>query len=687
MRAKVKRLLASSALAQGGLAFFIATGVVSLSNFVFHMVISRMLGPSNYGALGALLNVMLVLSVPLGALQAAVTQAESSRRHGGRGGIDIAGTTLRAAVVGAVAMVMLIAASPLVVEFLHLGSLWSVVVLASWLVPAVVGVVLQGALMGRLHFAPVALASLVGAGAGRLLFGVVLVGLGGGVIGAMAASVIGQVITTGVIAIVLLPEFRRGRERTTGGIGIRESVLSVLALAGFWILGSEDTVLARHFLPAREAGLYAAAATAGRIALFLPGAIALIAFPRFSRDKGHGEAAREALRWSFAGTAFLGLMAAVVLAAVPSLVINVLFGSEYLGGVDAVRILGVEAAGLGLIGLLIYFHLARESLHSLYGWVGAAIAFIGIEEFHSSLVSIALVMVVSVSVVGGAMLLSAVHGLLREPLVPVPSVQVEDDVQEDAYDCDLSLVVPYYNPGSALAKHVSALAEVLTASQLCFEIIAVSDGSTDGSRQSLKGMLPGILRSVEFSHNYGKGQALRAGLSQGRGRYLGFIDSDGDIPAGQLSAFLKVVMDEEPDIVTGSKRHPDSVVYYPPLRRAYSWGYQQLIRILFHLQIKDTQTGVKLIRKDVLVEVLPLMVEKHFAFDLELFVVARHLGFNKIIELPVRIERRFTSTVSIKAVKGMLLDTLGIYYRLHFLHYYDRDREHQGRVVNLQVEG
>ena len=69
---------------------------------------------------------------------------------------------------------------------------------------------------------------------------------------------------------------------------------------------------------------------------------------------------------------------------------------------------------------------------------------------------------------------------------------------------------------------------------------------------------------------------------------------------------------------------------------------------------------------------LPRMVEKRFAFDLELFVVARRLGYTRVAELPVRIQERFSSTISPKAVWGMLLDTLGIFYRLRVLHYYDR---------------
>ena len=106
----------------------------------------------------------------------------------------------------------------------------------------------------------------------------------------------------------------------------------------------------------------------------------------------------------------------------------------------------------------------------------------------------------------------------------------------------------------------------------------------------------------------------------------------------------------------------------------YSWGYQQVVRIGFRLNIRDTQTGIKLIRRDVLSAVLPRMVEKRFAFDLELFVIARRLGYKRFLEAPIRLRHQFTSTVSWRSVYRSLLDTMAIWYRLRVLHFYDGDQ-------------
>ena len=236
---------------------------------------------------------------------------------------------------------------------------------------------------------------------------------------------------------------------------------------------------------------------------------------------------------------------------------------------------------------------------------------------------------------------------------------------------DVTIIVPYYNPGSRLRSTVEQMVRVLHSSAMTFEIIAVSDGSTDGSYFTLDGFPESTVRRIAFDRNLGKGRAIREGLSVGRGRYLGFIDADGDISPEFLAPFVNIMRTEKPDIIIGSKRHPDSSVHYPPLRRFYSWAYQHLMHLLFHLNVKDTQVGIKLVDRRVIADVLPLLRESRFALDLELLVLAQRLGYDRIEEAPVRIEERFGSTISIKAVWRLLVDTLALFVRYRIRHEYD----------------
>ena len=350
-----------------------------------------------------------------------------------------------------------------------------------------------------------------------------------------------------------------------------------------------------------------------------------------------------------------------------------LFGASYAEAASVVGLLSFSGALLGLVMVLLHYHLTRGNrLVAAFCWPAILIVIIGTSIWHHSMTEIAIVTVIATSSACAGMLVIAWGRaeLPRGNLIEQANLALLDA------NLDLTVVVPYYNPGHLLVPTIEQLLSVLDASGASYEVIAVSDGSTDGSDRELEATLAGRpqLTNIVLAQNQGKGAALRIGLAKGSGRYLGFIDADGDLDPILLDSFQTMVRLYSPDIILGSKRHPLSEVEYPFLRRVYSWGYQQVVRIGFRLNIRDTQTGIKLVRRDVLSAVLPRMLEKRFAFDLELFVIARRLGYKRFLEAPIRLRHQFTSTVSWRSVYRSLLDTMAIWYRLRILHYYDGDQ-------------
>ena len=662
-RRRPRRRILPGILGRGGWSFVVATAGVNGLNFLFNLLISRLLGPSHYGALGAVLQVLSVLAVPLGAVALAVTQAVVSGAGNGRR--SLRSLTVKATLWGVGAMVSILALSPLMDGFLNLKSPVTDLALAVWVPVAVVGAVLQGALLGELRFVPVAVATFLGGGALRLASGAVLVWAGFGLGGALAATVIGQVFATAALLVVARREvFATGFDQVR--ISLRDASLSVAALAGYTTLTGIDTFLARHYLAPVAAGRYAAAAIAGHIALYVPGALLTVAFPRLASANATGTSARKTLIETLGLVTVIGLAAFAVLAGMPGVVVDELFGADYLGAAKVVGIIALASVLLGVIGLLTYFHIARRSMAALYSWAGVVLVWVLVALLRGGMETVAGCMLAASGLVLAAVSLPALATVVR----PDSGAAVLSDgaAELPRAEIDLSLVIPFYNPGPRLASHVQAVVDALRTELVTFEVIAVSDGSTDGSQASIAGIEQ--VRVIELAENQGKGAALRVGLAQGRGRYLGFIDGDGDIPARQLSHFLAAARAGDPDVLLGSKLHPGSDVVYPPLRRLYSCGYQQLIGLLFRLPTRDTQTGIKLIRRETLAAVLPRMLEKRFAFDLELLVVARRMGYRNFVELPVQIAERFTSTISLKAVWRTLLDTFAIFYRLRLARFY-----------------
>ncbi len=226
----------------------------------------------------------------------------------------------------------------------------------------------------------------------------------------------------------------------------------------------------------------------------------------------------------------------------------------------------------------------------------------------------------------------------------------------------VSVVVPFYNPGDRLRPVVEGLFAALLAMDATFEVIAVSDGSTDNSLASLQGV-PG-LRTIELASNHGKGFAVRHGMEAASGRYIGFIDGDGDIDPATMATFAARAVVEDPDGVLGSKNHPGSVVSISRSRGIMSWLWQRLVRLLFQIPVSDSQAGIKLFRADVVRSVLPHTVLDGFAFDLEFLVVAHDLGYSDLVEAPMTLSERDTSTVTAASAAKMLVDMVGIFWRL-----------------------
>jgi glycosyltransferase involved in cell wall biosynthesis len=239
---------------------------------------------------------------------------------------------------------------------------------------------------------------------------------------------------------------------------------------------------------------------------------------------------------------------------------------------------------------------------------------------------------------------------------------------------DLSVVVPAYCEGPRIYDNLRHLLSELDPLGIDYEVIVVSDGNTDATVAEAERVPSTRVTVLHYPQNRGKGYALSTGVRHATGNLVTFIDADMELEPRDIRTFIERMRDDDLDIVIGSKRHPASEVTYPMFRRLQSLCYQLLIRVLFDLDVRDTQTGHKLFRRQVLAEVVPLLAVKQFAFDLELLVVARHLGYRRIAEAPIHLHYRFDSTIRPSAVYRILWDTAAIFYRLRIMRYYDRRR-------------
>jgi glycosyltransferase involved in cell wall biosynthesis len=252
----------------------------------------------------------------------------------------------------------------------------------------------------------------------------------------------------------------------------------------------------------------------------------------------------------------------------------------------------------------------------------------------------------------------------------------------------LSLIVPVYRQEKTIVHNLTLIKQALDAIRYDYEIIAVIDGKVDGSFEKIKQAKIPKVKCLFYSENRGKSYAIRLGMHHAKGDYVMFMDSGMEIDTSGISMLLEHMEWYNADIIVGSKRHPASQVKYSLTRKILSYGYYLFVKLLFGVGVRDTQAGIKIYKKNVIEKVLPRLVEKKFAGDLETLVVANTLGFNRIYEAPIKLDYSLgsvTSAANLNAIRGIFLDTLAIFYRNSIIHYYSIP--HQQLVIpkDLQV--
>jgi cellulose synthase/poly-beta-1,6-N-acetylglucosamine synthase-like glycosyltransferase len=244
--------------------------------------------------------------------------------------------------------------------------------------------------------------------------------------------------------------------------------------------------------------------------------------------------------------------------------------------------------------------------------------------------------------------------------------------QKEETASGISVILPAYNEERLIYQMIAETHAAVAGLGRDYEIVAVDDGSSDGTPAEMERAASDFdhVKTVMLAENQGKGNALNRGFQASRLDLVCFLDADLDLHPRQVENLLDVMERTGADVVIGSKRHAESSLDYPWYRKLFSTVYYFLILLLFRLPAKDTQTGLKLFRREVLARAFPRIVCKKYTLDLELLVVVSRLGYT-IAEAPITLtfQGKF-GRIGWAAIRNIITDTLAIFYRLHLLRYY-----------------
>ena len=249
----------------------------------------------------------------------------------------------------------------------------------------------------------------------------------------------------------------------------------------------------------------------------------------------------------------------------------------------------------------------------------------------------------------------------------------------------LSVIVPAYKQEKTIRRDLENILATLNGGlgkDYDFEVICVIDGDLDNTYKEASKIKSSKLKVLTYKDNRGKGHAVRFGMAKAKGDIISFLDAGMDISPKGIMMLLAHMNWYDADIIVGSKKHPVSRVNYPLLRSVLSWGYHIGVKILFNLPLSDTQSGIKIFRRRVVEKILPRMLVKSYAMDIEMLSVAKYLGFGRIYEAPIEVRfDKKSSAIKWSTSFWMAWDTAAVFYRLKLLHYYD-DRNRKNWIIS-----
>ena len=198
------------------------------------------------------------------------------------------------------------------------------------------------------------------------------------------------------------------------------------------------------------------------------------------------------------------------------------------------------------------------------------------------------------------------------------------------------VTLPARNEETRLVSAVRRVDGLLQQLGHPYTLLIAEDGSTDNTFGIAKGLTSSFpnLKIIHNNSKLGRGRALRNAWQSTLADVYVFMDADLATDLRFLPKLVARMQNEGLDFVTGSRYSRGSNLRRPLLRKMFSLAYNGLVRVLFDTKISDHQCGFKAFSRRAVMTVLPLTRENGWAWDTEMIVYLKSLGW-KVAEIPV----------------------------------------------------
>lgn len=393
MKKNIKEII-NNPLFSGSVIMVIGSNLVSFLNYLYHLILGRMLGPSGYGELASIISIIGLLGVIPGSLNLVIIKYVSGAKDEAETNNIISWWKAKIFNASLIFCVLILIISPLISSFLNIKMYYFWLISLSFLF-SLQSLVNRSVLQGLLRFKQMVL-SLLAENFTKVLFSIILVYIGLAVGGAMIALVLAALLGF-FITNFYLRNYKKNNPKQYPQI--KSMLLFIIPVfiqsISITSIYSSDVILVKHFFSSHDSGIYASLSTLGKIIFFATGPISGVMFPLISQKKSKGQEFKKVFIYSFLITSIFAITITLIYFFVPQFAIRLLFGSAYLDASELLVLFAIFIGLFALSSLLINFGLSLgETKIVIFPLLASIIQIVLISLFHESLFSVVWISIV-----------------------------------------------------------------------------------------------------------------------------------------------------------------------------------------------------------------------------------------------------------------------------------------------------
>lgn len=374
-------------LFSGSLIMIFGSFATSFVNYLYHLILGRLLGPSDYGALASILSLVGLLGLISSSVGLVITKVVAGSHTNEETSQHVNALNKHIWLLGILTFLPLLLLSPFIAEFLRVEKMLLIIGLLIFLLSFPISTV-RGVLQGLVKFKYMVVSQMsenMIRLAGSVFFVLVGFSVAGGLLGLLLGACSGW-----LVAWVYTKKYLQKPKISSLKINFKSTlkyslpflVLSVTITSMY----SSDLILVKHFFSSFDTGLYAAMSFLGRIIFFGVSPVTAVMFPIVARNHSKGEDSLLVLKWSLAAGFLISILVDAAYGLFPDFVIRLLYGERYLRFGDLLVLFSVCISLITLSFLLLNYEAAINRFRAIWAGLFAALGQVSfIWLYHPSL--------------------------------------------------------------------------------------------------------------------------------------------------------------------------------------------------------------------------------------------------------------------------------------------------------------